>query len=250
MKKLFTLIIISTALFAGSAMAQSSKFAADWDDELVSVKAEIVDPATVATCSGSGATGGTGTSGDPCVIATSTLTTLDVAQQKDLLIGVSAEVGLVTFTQAKGKHSSTGTATEGSATAGAGVKVTLELRDSDTNALVQTAAPGQVTFASRIQEIKVDVTECEVPIAPLVATFDADCEVLVSLLLDTVGAHHFNFIGVDLDQGFYDVVAVFDLSAFAEIVGEDAAASAEVILGPRMVTAQEVRAAKGALEAL
>jgi hypothetical protein len=48
----------------------------------------------------------------------------------------------------------------------------------------------------------------------------------------------------------YDVVAVFDLSAWVAIVGEDAAAEAEVVLGPRMVTAQEVRAAKGSLTPL
>lgn len=66
-------------------------------------------------------------------------------------------------------------------------------------------------------------------------------------MLDTTAAHHFNFIGVDLEQGFYDVVAIFDLSAFVAIVGEDAIARAKVILGPQMVTAQEVRAVKGQL---
>jgi hypothetical protein len=45
-------------------------------------------------------------------------------------------------------------------------------------------------------------------------------------------------------------VAVFDLSAWVDIVGEDAMANAKVTLGPRMVTAQEVRAAKDELEAL
>ncbi len=66
-------------------------------------------------------------------------------------------------------------------------------------------------------------------------------------MLDTTAAHHFNFIDVALEQGFYDVVVVFDLSAFVAIVGADAIARAKVILGPRMVTAQEVRAVKGQL---
>ena len=249
MKRIFISIVLATAMFSVGAMAQSAKFAAGWETTVVSVKAEIVDGDSAATCSGSGITGGAGTLGDPCVISEVTLTTLDVAQQKDLLIGVSAQIGLVTFTQAKGKHSGDGTATEGSATASAGIDVTLELRDSN-GAVVQIAAPGAVTFASRLQELKVNVPECEVTIEDLATTYEADCEVLVSLLLNTTGAHHFNFIGVDLDQGVYDVVAVFDLSAFVDIVGEDAAANAEVVLGPRMVTAQEVRAAKGALEEL
>ena len=104
--------------------------------------------------------------------------------------------------------------------------------------MVQTAAPGAVIFAARLQELKVAVT------------FSDSSElstVTVSLLLDTTTANHFNFIGVDLPQGNYDIVAVFDLSAFVAIVGEDAIAEAEVILGPRMVTAQEVRAVRGGL---
>lgn len=170
------------------------------------------------------------------------MASLDVAQQKDLLIGVSAQIGLVTLTVAKGKS---GSATQvGEALASAGVDVTLELREANglgTGALVQIAAPGKVTFASRLQELKVTVADSDT---------DFLTEVTVSLLLDTTATQHFNFLGVDLDQGVYDVVAVFDLSAFVAIVGEAAVAEAEVILGPRMVTAQEVRAAKDSLIAL
>lgn len=243
--------VAAFVLFSGSVMAQASKFDASWETSTVSVKAEIADPATVATCTGE--SGGTGTQADPCVVAETTVATLDVAQQKDLLIGVSGQIGLVTFTQAKGKHANDGSVTMGSATAGAGVDVTVMLRDVDSGEYVQTAAPGPVTFAARIQELKVSVPECSVPLdldGTGTASYDADCEVLVSLMLDTTAAHHFNFIGVDLDQGTYDVVAQFDLSAFVAIVGEDAAASAEVVLGPRMVTVQEVRAAKGSLTPL
>jgi len=224
------------ALFATGASAQASKFVASWDDTVKTVDARVVFPAAAA-CFGDGA--GSGTSGDPCILAEELLATLDVAQQKDLLIGVSAQIGLVTFTQAKGK--SDAFPVLGSAKASASVAVTLELRDPDDGTVIQTAAPGPVIFAARLQEIKVSVE-----------TNDPDffTDVLVSLLLETTAAHHFNFIGVDLDQGDYDIVAVFDLSAFVEAVGEDAAARAKVTLGPRMVTAQEVRAAKDTLEPL
>ena len=234
MKRLLISIILASAMFSITAFAQSSKFDASWDNTVKMVHA-YVDSDTASACLGDGT--GTGTSGDPCILAEALMATLDVAQQKDLLIGVSAQIGLHTLTQAKGKNTEPSL---GSATASGSVNVTLELRDPDTGAVVQTAAPGQVTFASRLQELKVDVTDTDT---------DFLTEVTVSLLLDTTAAHHFNFIGVDLDQGVYDVVAVFDLSAFVAIVGEDAIAEAKVTLGPRMVTAQEVRAAKDELEA-
>jgi len=99
--------------------------------------------------------------------------------------------------------------------------------------LVQTAAPGPVTFAARLQEIKIGS--------------DADTDVVISLALSTTAAHHFNFIGVDLDSGDYDVVAVFDLSAFVAVSDLENTAKAKVILGPRMLTVQEVRAVQGGL---
>jgi hypothetical protein len=236
MKRLLICIVLASAMFSVTAFAQSSKFDASWDDTVKMVHA-YVDSDTASACLGD-STDGTGTEGDPCILAEALMATLDVAQQKDLLIGVSAQIGLHTLTQAKGKNTDPSL---GSATASGSVNVTLELREangSGTGALVQTAAPGTVTFAARLQELKVDVTDTDT---------DFLTEVIVSLLLDTTAAHHFNFIGVDLDQGVYDVVAVFDLSAFVAIVGEDAIARAKVTLGPRMVTVQEVRAAKDSL---
>ncbi len=235
MKKLALLLAAAAMVaFAGSAMAQSAKFAAGWSNDVKFVQAVEADPNTTPTCTNSDNTAA-------CFIAEVLLTTIDVPQWKDLLIGVSAQIGLVTFTEAKGKSTDTSLA---SATAEAGVDVTLELREatgSGTGTLVQYAAPGKVTFASRMQVLKVGVTDSDP---------DNLTTVTVSLLLDTTAAHHFNFIGVDLDQGDYDVVAVFDLSAFAEVVGEDSLAEARVILGPRMVTVQEVRAVRGSLDAV
>ena len=234
--KIIVASLLATGLMASGAFAQSAKFAASWDDDVKTVDARIASGGAAA-CFGDGT--GSGTSGDPCVLAEALLTTLDVAQHKDLLIGVSAQIGLITFTQAKGKNTDP---TIGSASASGSVLVTLELRDPDTAAVIQTAAPGPVIFAARLQELKVDVRGGDI--------LDPPIEVVVSLLLDTTAAHHFNFLGVDLDQGFYDVVAVFDLSAFVAIVGLEAIAEAKVTLGPRVVTAQEVRAVRGGLDPL
>jgi hypothetical protein len=220
--------------FASSgAHALSAKFAASWSNEVKIVHA-YVDDGTASACLADGT--GTGTDGDPCVLAEALLTTIDVAQQKDLLIGVSGQIGLHTFTQAKGKG---GSSTQlGEAKAVGSVVVTLELREAGTSNFVQTAAPGPVIFAARLQELKVAVADSDM---------EDLTEVIVSLLLQTTAAHHFNFIGVDLDQGVYDVVAIFNLSAWVAIVGEDAIAEAIVTLGPRMVTAKEVRTAKNTL---
>lgn len=229
--------------FASSgAQAQSSKFNATWATGPDSVKADTFSGDVAASfCTGEDS--GTGTSGDPCIASVAQLATIDIAQQKDALIGVSGQIGLVTFTQAKGKNTDP---TLGSATASAGVEVKVVLVETGDDASVpanwvQVAAPGTIVFSSRLQELKVDLGA---------TAEDFYTEVIVSLLLDTTAAHHFNFIGVDLDQGVYDVVAIFDLSAFVAVAGEDAIASAEVILGPRIVTVQEVRAAKDTLVAL
>ena len=224
-------------LFAGSAMAQSAKFDATWDNNVKFVEAVAVF-GTGPTCTETpGEANGT-----DCILAEATIATLKVPQQKDLLIGVSAQIGLVTFTQAKGKGGTTPVL--GEALAEAAVTVTLELREAvaanpGSGALVQTAAPGPVIFASRLQELKVADTDMDTTQLTTVT---------VSLLLETTAAHHFNFLGVDLDSGDYDVVAVFNLSAFASVVTADDLANAKVILGPRMVTVQEVRAVQGSLE--
>ena len=227
-----TLGLACLMIFASGAFAQSAKFAASYETN------ELIVDAYVATglepsCQGDGT--GSGTANDPCVLAEAVLATIDVAQQKDLLIGVSGQIGLHTLTQAKGKSTDPSL---GKASASGSVNVSVELRDHNTGELMQIAAPGTVTFAARVQELKVDVVDTDT---------DNLTEVTVSLMLDTTAAHHFNFLGVDLIQGNYDVVAIFDLGAFVEIVGEDAIAQARVTLGPRMVTAQEVRAARGSL---
>jgi hypothetical protein len=160
-----------------------------------------------------------------------------VPQQHDIVVGVSGQIGLHTFTQAKGKSTDT---TLGKASAAGSVVARVELRDQDTGEVVQLAAPGPVTFAARVQELSVDVVDTDVEFLT---------EVTVGLMIETTSAHSFNFLLVDLEQGEYDVVAVFDLSAFVDVVGEDAIARAKVTLGPRMVTAEQVRAARGELVA-
>lgn len=229
-------VVALVAFVSGNAQAQSAKFAANWSTDVVSVKAGIAynpcDPTnTTPICTDQDGVPIEPDEDNICYNTESLLAKIGVAQQNELMVGVSAQIGLVTLTQAKKVADTT---TLGEALAEAKVGVTLELRDPETGEVFQTAAPGPVIFAARLQEIKVGGTSDAV-------------EVLVRLKLGTTAAQHFNFLFVDLIADTYDVVAVFDLSAFVEIFGEDSMAEAEVILGPRMVTVQEVRAVKDSL---
>ena len=231
------LVIAALALagfISNGAWAQSAKFAATWADDILSAKINT----TVGNCVFAGvfdgsSTGGAGTEASPCIGAKTEIAEIHVAQQKDLLIGVSGQIGIVTITQAKGKKGSDATAK-----ASGEVGMTVTLKDQVSGDEFDTA-PGPVVFAARFQELTVSVS----------GTSTEDIHVLVALTLKTTAAHHFNFLGVDLPQGTYDVIATFDLSAFAEANGFDADtfAEAEVILGPRVVTAQEVRAVKNSI---
>jgi hypothetical protein len=79
-------------------------------------------------------------------------------------------------------------------------------------------------------------------------------------------AHHFNFVLPDMDQGEYEIVAMFSTAASAEVVLCDytndlgyttqdcdadgtvaATAEAASVINKSMVTVQTVRAAKGGI---
>lgn len=216
MKKL-GLILAAAAMvaFAGSAMAQSAKFSATWSDDEVLVSH----------------TDGTGAADTARELD---IATIHVASQKDLLIGVSAEIAIVTFTEVKGK----GGDGKVSSKAEGSVDVTLALHNvldnpaHDHLANDDLAVPGAVTLAARLQELSLTNLNIE--------------DITIGLKLATKAAHHFNFLGIDLEQGTYDVIAVFDLSAFTVVCG-NCAADAEVVLDKRVLTVQEVRAVRGGI---
>lgn len=214
---------------ATGAQAQSAKFAASYDNDVVSVKAVY---STSLVCSGTGGTNTTPTVPvlGECVNAEVDMATIQVAQDKDLLIGISSQIGLITITEAKGK---TGTATT-KAVAEGEVEVLVTLENVDGVSPIIEAAPGNVIMAARLQELSVGSGTEE--------------EVVVKLKLSTTAAHHFNFLGINVPQGTYKVVASYDLSAFADVIGTGGgSAEAEVILGKRVVAVQAVRAAKGGI---
>ena len=74
-------------LFASGAMAASAKFSATYDTDTVMVDVEV--------------DGTDGPDSDMAVTAEMDLAKMHVPQSKEILIGVSGVVNLVTFTQAK-----------------------------------------------------------------------------------------------------------------------------------------------------
>ena len=227
MKKIALVTSLAAVLFSGAALAlPSAKFAASYDTDPVLAETALVS-CTDGSCSDA----------TPTPIAEVEMATIHVAQQKSLLIGVSAQTGIYTMTEAKGKKTgeeADGTCIPGSTTSKAegtvAVTVNLERIGGGYN---QSAQPGPVVFDARLQELTVSACTDEF--------------VAVKLVLDTTAAHHFNFLGIELPQGDYKVKATYDLSALAGVVGLAGMAQAKVALGPRVITLQEVRAVKGSI---
>ena len=243
MKKLLCVVagICLVSFVAGSAIAgpPSAKFAATWSTKPALKSVVVIEDAT----------------SDTVVVDRNrgyTLATIKVPQDKELLIGVSAEIGLVTDTSVKGKE---GGAAE--AIAGAKAYVTVFAVPRDGGPILE-AAPGQIMLSSRVQEL--DATLGGVLVGALdtgtwtlnsetglceETTFeycDIDtglgvgegevscpdgeitlpCEFILSdeeigLMLDTTAAHHFNFVLPNMDQGVYDIKAFFTTGARAEV---------------------------------
>jgi hypothetical protein len=202
-----------------------------------------------------------------------TLATIKVPQHKELLIGVSAEIGLVTDTIVKGKKGGAATAI---ADGEAYVTVFAVPRDGGSSV---EAAPGQIMLSKRVQELDATlggvIQSCHVNCGVEEDTgaivcddilIAEDCEVAdeeIGLLQKTTAAHHFNFLLPNMNQGVYDIKAVFTTGARAEVdicdAGEacsydlegstvTASAAATAVINKTMLTVQQVRAAKDGLQ--
>ena len=235
MKNLMIGLVAASVMLAGPALAQSAKFAATYDDSRFSVVSVIDSDTQPNDCNFNDGY---------------TFATIKVPQDKELLVGVSAEILLVTDTSIKGKDGGTARAL-----AYAGAEVTVGACPVD-GGDCQIAAPGSVVLADRFQILEgtlggvltnctdsngdgdIDLSDCEL----------TDEE--ISLVIDTLTSHHFNFVLEDMDQGDYDVVALFGTAACNEISSDgdaEAAAFAVAAIGKSMVTVQQVRATKNGI---
>lgn len=183
------------------------------------------------------------------------ITTLKVPQDKELLIGVSAEIGIVTDTSVKGQDGALAKAlADGKAT----VRVTATPVGGGVEA---EAAPGEVVLSQRIQEMSATlggvIESCTDGFLDGVVdgTIDVatECTVTdeeISLMQDTLASHHFNFVLPNMDAGEYEIKAYFTTNAIAGATAEELAAAsayAKVFVGKHMLTVQQVRAAADGL---
>jgi len=255
------------SLTAGSVMAgPSAKFAATWTDTPALASVAVI----------------TDSAADAVVVDSKTgytMATIKVPQDKELLVGVSAEIGLVTYGSVKGKN---GGSAKSIADAKAYITVFAVPKAGGGNS---TAAPGQVMLSKRVQELNATlggvIQECTdgdtdfdgVADTDPDGTIDVATECVatdeeIGLLQDTTAAHHFNFVLPNMDQGEYDIKAVFTTGARAEVDICDsetntnfggnpapcsydaegtvtASATARAVINKTMLTVQQVRATKG-----
>lgn len=274
MKLKTTTLALALAVASGGAFAQSAKFAAVYSENPIVTD----DWSSVSVCEAildaSNATVGAACANGPNVATGETMTTIKVPNQKELLVGVSAQIGLYTETVVRGKKGSTSSAlafAEGS----------VGLMACNSEDLCYSSVPREIVLSNRTQELEatlagiiedclVDgiVTEDESGNEVVSGSFDLnDCTVSpeeIGLALETLAAHHYNFVFPNIPVGEWDIVATFKTDAQTEaaaycdpdsdaydycIVDAEASAYAEAraVINKAMVTVQEVRAVKGSL---
>jgi hypothetical protein len=259
-------VFCMASFLAGSVMAEgqpSAKFAATWTDTPFVADVAEVDSATAVLNQDGVAEVSVDMEGF-------TMATIKVPQNKQLLVGVSAEIGIVTYNLIKGKNGGNATSL-----AEAGAYVDLFAVPASGGAPI-ALAPGSITLSSRSQELSATLggvieectfscdtvctealdctTNCNIDISEDCTVSDEE----IGLLLDTTAAHHFNFVLPETNAGVYDIKAIFTIGEHAKIdlcvAGEDcymdgatvsASAEASAVINKTMVTVQEVRAAKG-----
>jgi hypothetical protein len=267
MKRFLISIVLASVMLSASAFAgPSAKFAATWGygPSVVSV-AYVADTSEDAL--------------DLDANAGYTLATIKVPQDKELLVGVSAEIGILTDTSIKGKN---GGAARSIAGAGALVIVGAVPTGGSVFGPGVVAEPGPVVLSARVQVLDATlggvIESCEdftggtdvnglnpgdpgyIDTPDGVIDVKTECIVSdeeIGLFIGTLAAHHFNFVLPDMDQGEYDIVAWFitgalaavDIDEISIIEGGSVSGSAFALaaIGKHMVTVQQVRAVKGSL---
>ncbi len=168
--------------------------------------------------------------------------TIKTANQKDLFIDASLEVGLYTQTAASSKNMTKDTS---SATAGVQVRVLLD------NKVVE---PGNVVFGRRAQTLSATlegaIANCLSGVTNLDGTVsiivDTNCVTAetIELILETMDAASFNFVAVDVPQGVHTVT----VQARIDTLGSAQAGSWSAFgtVGKGSMTVESVRLIKDA----
>jgi hypothetical protein len=235
----FAAFVLTLFATAPSVAGQAAKFAASWATGTVTL---------VDITEAGGIDGGVG--------AGELLATIKPpGNNKELLVGFSGVVNIVTTTEVV----ATNKGGKGTASAEAGVNVVVKYGPTGNSQNIcstgDIAAPGMVTFASRKQELSVEV-DLDIVCADDAADpegcqltaddLEIDGFVSVGLKLDTTAAHHFNFVIPNLPVGNFDVVACYEGAGETSLTdGFDGDAQAMLAISSRMITVQQVKAVNG-----
>jgi hypothetical protein len=165
---------------------------------------------------------------------------IKTANQKDLFIDVSLQVGLYTKTLTKSKGMTLDTSM---AAATLKVKVLVDGVEAE---------PGEVVFAHRSQTLSAmlegAIASCLIvdPLNPGIIILNPLCTVTpeeIGLILDTMEAASFNFVAVDVPQG----VHLIEVQAQIDTTGSQQAGTfeASAFVGKGSMTVESVRLIKG-----
>lgn len=219
MQKMFFVIGLATVLAWGSetTFAQSAKNAVQLSNVALVNNTTDADWATVLS------------------------TTIKTSEQKDLIIGGSFETGLYTQTLVRSKGGN-------SDTSFAEAQVQVRVLIDGGTAAERIAEPGIVTYDRRYQELMAKfggVLSCADLNADGIVSFD-ECtltEEELNLILDTMAAHHFNFVLDDLGSGEHTVQ--IQARVITDKGAQLGSASAFGSVGKGSLTVEEVRLVKG-----
>jgi len=161
---------------------------------------------------------------------------IHMAQQQDLLIGVSLQTSLLTDTLVSSKGGAKDTST---AKTGITIRVLVDGKEE--------ASPGEVIYDQRTQQLTATLggyyTNCVDANGDGIIDVTKECELApeqVGLLLDTTAAHHFNFVKANLGAGDHTIqvqAKIDNATAFT-----NGTATATALLGKGSLTIETVSA--------
>lgn len=169
---------------------------------------------------------------------TTVMTTyIKTPNKKDLLIGCSFETGLYTQTEVKSKHGKSDTS---NSEAGLYVKLVIDGKD-------EYAYPHYVVYDWRSQTLSAKlggvIESCTDTNGDGTITVADECMVSteeINLILDTMSAHHYNFVVPNLTPGTHKIEVKAKVATYAH--AEEGSADAMAMVGRGSLTVEEVRA--------
>jgi hypothetical protein len=162
------------------------------------------------------------------------------ANQKDMFIGASLEVGLFTLTQTKSKNLTSDTS--------------LARAEVQVRALVdgRVAEPGVVTFGRRSQTLSATLEGAIGGCLSIVTNLDGTLSIVVDpdcvtpetieLILDTLDAASFNFVAIDVPVGIHTVSLQARIRTGTS--AQEGTATAMATVGKGSMTVESVRLIK------